>query len=430
MKFDGFKKIGSGGFGTVYQAWEISTREVFAVKRLPKRASLEDRKRFGREVRIQVGLKHQNIMPVVDYSLDEDPPWLAMPIASHNLLAVIPQLPGDEQRIKKIFLQTLQGVRYAHIKGIAHRDLKPENIMLFNNDEVRIADFGLGKRMKAKTLTTTLTLTGDFLGTLAYAPPEQIADAKQADERADIYALGKILYHMITGTMPFPTYDLSFLPPRYRYIVSKCLYTNPRLRYQSVDELIVDFERVTKAEGSEFETVHERLIDKFNGLLEVEPSEKSIDQIHRLLMENVENEEFWVECFPRLNGQHLSEYVRLNQTGFIDSLGQYEKHIEGNLPFSYCDRVANFYSEIFQIVRETSVEAIVLTRLLRIGVSHNRYYVMDTFCRLLTSIRDQSTAFVAVEVIRNNPGEVQVMQASLKNLSLLEIISKAIEEIT
>jgi tRNA A-37 threonylcarbamoyl transferase component Bud32 len=430
MKFDGFKKIGSGGFGIVYRAREIDTDKIYAVKRLPKRASAEDRKRFAREVRIQLGLKHQNIMPIVNYNLDEDPPWLAMPLAQSNLHLIIPQLVGNETRIQGIFFQILLGVNYAHTNGVAHRDLKPENIMVFNNDEIKIADFGLGKRIKPETLTTTITVTGDFLGTMLYAPPEQIADAKQADERSDIYALGKILFHMLTGVVPFPVYDLATLPPKFRYIVSKCLQDKPEFRYQGVEILIQDFNRIVNTIESEFETIHERLIVRFGKLMEGEPNQSNVDQIHMVLMENIGNIKFWHEAFPLIKGEHLQQYLEYNRRGYFDALKQYDEYISGDVGFSYCDVIANLYSEIFQSVRETEIEALILTRLLRLGVSHNRFYVKDTFCRLVAGIRDQSSALVAIDVIKNNPGEVVELKDRFSNVNILEGINKAIIEVT
>jgi serine/threonine protein kinase len=138
-----------------------------------------------------------------------------------------------------IFKQLLSGLEYAHQMHVIHRDIKPENILIFENDNVKIGDFGLGKMLDTDTLGPALTRSSEnSLGTLSYAAPEQIKSFKDADHRADIYALGKTLFHMVTNKCPPPFYtDLSLdvIEPKYRSFINICTQSDPESRFQTVE---------------------------------------------------------------------------------------------------------------------------------------------------------------------------------------------------
>ena len=148
-----------------------------------------------------------------------------------------------------IFRQTLEGIWNAHCQKVIHRDLKPENILLFDNEQVKISDFGLCKRLDPNEWSAVLTHTSNnAMGTPPYAAPEQFESFRDVDYRADIYALGKTLLHMVIGKIPPPFYnEINFetLEPRYRYLIQRCTLRNPDERFQTVDEVIKAFEEIT-----------------------------------------------------------------------------------------------------------------------------------------------------------------------------------------
>ncbi|MDM8526970.1 serine/threonine-protein kinase [Anaerolineales bacterium HSG24] len=232
--------IGKGGFGIVYEGVYQSKQKV-AIKELDlfdRVAGREKRQRFEREISILSELNHTNILSVIDYDMSVTPPWFAMPLADKTLDDIIDDLPNNYERIEKIYLQLLKGINHAHNHNVIHRDIKPANVFLFDNEQVQIGDFGLGKHED-----TGLTTSDGFKGTQYYAAPEQFESFREVDHRADIYALGKTLYHMTTGKRPpvFSPPNLSDIDIRYREFVENCTYRNREDRIQSVAEMIGHF---------------------------------------------------------------------------------------------------------------------------------------------------------------------------------------------
>lgn len=241
--------IGSGGFGTVYKAILRTTGQVVAVKELDistlgfsRADSYEERKRFEREVKIQSSLDHPNILPVIESDLDAATPWIAMPLAFCSIRDIINELHDNSARIHNLFRQVLSGIEYAHRNNVIHRDLKPENILLFENDLVKISDFGLGKQLSADVTGSVLTQSSNnSLGSLPYAAPEQLESFRDADYRADIFALGKTLLHMLSGKVPISAASLNQVDERYREFINRCIQDHPDQRFQSVTAVITAF---------------------------------------------------------------------------------------------------------------------------------------------------------------------------------------------
>ena len=133
------------------------------------------------------------------------------------------------------------GLRYAHEQGVLHRDIKPDNVLLFRNGPgltAALSDFGLGRRLERDTPTLTPTDVG--MGTPGYMAPEQYLNAKDVDERADIYSMGRVLFHILSGGPP-PAYmdiDLSLVDAKYAYILRKATYEDPERRYRTLGEFL------------------------------------------------------------------------------------------------------------------------------------------------------------------------------------------------
>ena len=228
-------KLGSGGCGEIWLCTRKEDGNVFAKKKLLRSVDPVDIRRFQHEVRLLARLDHPNIVKVMAFHLQTPPYWYIMPRYDHTLYREIPSLVGDTSRIIPIFTSVLAGIEYAHGEGVIHRDLKPENVLMNGDDDLVITDFGLGRAMDPEF--TRNTVTGFGMGTFLYMAPEQMTDAKNADRRADIYSLGRILFEMFTGRLQNLLTDTSSLDPGIAHLIDKCTQADPQRRYGSVGEL-------------------------------------------------------------------------------------------------------------------------------------------------------------------------------------------------
>ncbi len=194
-------ELGRGGMATVCHAFDPRFEREVALKILPQ-AFLHDtefRTRFEREARVVAGLEHSAIVPVYDFGEDNGQPFLVMRLMRGGSLSDrIMEGPVSLEETARIFRRLGGGLTYAHTHGIIHRDLKPANILFDGANDPYIADFGIAK------LTESGTLTGShIIGTPAYMSPEQARGEPHIDGRSDVYALGAILFEVLTGKQPY-----------------------------------------------------------------------------------------------------------------------------------------------------------------------------------------------------------------------------------
>jgi len=205
------RKLGEGGMGSVYLAEHVVIEKKFALKvlapELSRRSDLVAR--FLQEARSASRIGHENVIDIMDFGQSPDGlVYIAMEFLDGKDLGEIVRgkgaMPWPEAR--EIVLQICRALRAAHDRGIVHRDMKPENIFLIQREGqphfVKILDFGIAKVMGLDPNGPRLTRTGMIFGTPEYMAPEQ-AEGKDTDHRADIYAVGCIMYHLITGQTPF-----------------------------------------------------------------------------------------------------------------------------------------------------------------------------------------------------------------------------------
>ncbi|HEX4456798.1 MAG TPA: serine/threonine-protein kinase, partial [Polyangia bacterium] len=200
------QRLAAGGMGVVYKGELVAIGKPVAIKFLHDAlAAIPDLvKRFQREATAMSRLAHPHLVSVVDSGLANGVPFLVMDFVSGRSLAdVLAGGPLPAARAVGLTRQILAGVKHAHGMGVVHRDLKPDNILVMadvEEDFVKILDFGLAKVVSSTE--TQLTNTGFAMGTPGYMSPEQ-ARGTEADERSDLYGVGVILFHMVTGRKPF-----------------------------------------------------------------------------------------------------------------------------------------------------------------------------------------------------------------------------------
>src|SRR5688572_13838503 len=262
-------KIGQGGMAVVFKAYQSSLDRYVAIKVLPP--SLVEKapvfiKRFQREAKAIARLHHPNILPVYDFGVEGEYNYIVMRYVkgSQTLSQMIPQ-GLDYQSKVDLVLQIAGALAYAHKEGIIHRDVKPSNILL-DEGWTLLSDFGLAK---ANELTSRLTSTGSHIGTAAYMSPEQ-AQGVLIDQRTDIYALGVILYELLTGTIPHdapsalgillkrttepplpPRMINPDIPKRMEQVIIRALAANLEYRYASTLDFIKSLKEAKAAEATQ-----------------------------------------------------------------------------------------------------------------------------------------------------------------------------------
>jgi eukaryotic-like serine/threonine-protein kinase len=197
------QKLGVGGMGVVYRATYTKTGQVVALKLLSSELSNKPRlvARFERELAILKKLKHPNIVPCYGGGKLGEQHFLAMELIEGGSLATELKRRNklSWEEVIRVGLQVCSALEHAHEHGIIHRDLKPSNLLLTKDGKIKLADFGIARDNDA----TALTAAGKTVGTFAYMAPEQIRGDPPVTPKADLYALGCVMYELLTGTPPF-----------------------------------------------------------------------------------------------------------------------------------------------------------------------------------------------------------------------------------
>jgi tRNA A-37 threonylcarbamoyl transferase component Bud32 len=235
--------LGRGGMGVVYKARQPALDRLVALKILPQKMALDPdfQNRFIREAKALGSLSHPNIVAVYDFGAEGGFFFFAMEfIDGTNLRQILRDRKLTPEQGLKIVPQLCDALEYAHGEGIVHRDIKPENILLDKKGRVKIADFGLAKLVGADA-SANLTMTNMVMGTPHYMAPEQVENPKGVDHRADIYAIGVVLYEMLTGELPIGRFEMPSkmvqIDVRLDEVVLKALEKSPDRRYQNASDV-------------------------------------------------------------------------------------------------------------------------------------------------------------------------------------------------
>ena len=197
------EQLGQGGMAIVYKAFDTRLERNVALKviRSGRETSKKFLARFEREAKSLAQLNHPNIVKVLDYGEQDGLPFLVMEYISGGTLKEKIGIPMTEKEALDFIIPIANALGYAHGKGIIHRDVKPANILISDSGQPMLSDFGIAKLLEIEA-GQTLTGTGVGVGTPEYMAPEQ-ATSKDFDHRVDIYALGIVLFELLTGKKPY-----------------------------------------------------------------------------------------------------------------------------------------------------------------------------------------------------------------------------------
>ncbi len=252
--------LGAGGMGEVFRARDTRLDRLVALKILPDSwvHDAVSRARFEREAKAVAALSHPNILAIYDFGEEGDVVYAAMELLEgQNLRQRLGGRALPTSKAVQIALEITRALAAAHDREIVHRDLKPENVFLTPDGQVKVLDFGMARFRPpvAEDATAALSRPGAMFGTIEYMPPEQLR-GEPTDGRADIFALGIVLYEMLAGRRPFQRQtlpdtmtailtedpepfdaDARSLPPALEQILRRCLEKRAEERFQSAHDL-------------------------------------------------------------------------------------------------------------------------------------------------------------------------------------------------
>ena len=259
-RYEILKELGQGAMGTVYLGRDPSIQRLVAVKTLNYEEIAADelgdiKTRFFREAEAAGKLSHPNIVTIYDVGEDHDMAYIAMELLDGNDLTHYCRTDTllPIKRAVGIVSAVAEALGYAHTRQVVHRDIKPANIMLLENDQIKVADFGI-----ARVMSSSKTQTGVIFGTPNYMSPEQVS-GKKVDGRSDLFSLGVVFYELLTGKKPFTGDNMTALlyavsksayrplketapntPPCFIDIVDRLLAKSISKRYQTAAQVIKD----------------------------------------------------------------------------------------------------------------------------------------------------------------------------------------------
>lgn len=234
--------LGRGGMGLVYRARQIRLDRVVAVKIMAPRLADEPEfaERFEREARALARLDHPGVVRVHEFGEAAGVYYLVMEYVDGANLRELMAQEITPDAATEIIAQLCDALAYAHARGVVHRDIKPENVLIERGGRVKVADFGLAK-LQAEPAGQAATRTRRIVGTPQYMAPEQMGDPTGVDHRADIFAIGVVLYEMLTGQLPVGRFDspseLGRGDVSLDAIVLRALESNRDKRFQSATEI-------------------------------------------------------------------------------------------------------------------------------------------------------------------------------------------------
>lgn len=400
--------IASGGFGEVFRALDRKTGDVVAVKVLKNVRDIEDEtvQRFRRELRLMSEtLDHPHVMNIIEHGdlSDLDAMWCAMPLAQASLADEIQEFRGQQADVVDLARQLCTGLSSVHEAGVLHRDLKPGNILRTSEGLWAISDFGLAREFERRTEALTSTLANG-MGTIVYASPEQWACPKTAQVRDDVFSIGKVLQHALTGELPMVSAD-QIPESALRPVIQRA--TGPREnRYPSAQALLAAIEQAVDLYTPTWETSEDRVARLRPRVAGVALDALALDELLRWLQqddlsEDSEGHNFACRVLVACARAGIEYLWRADPRGFRNAFTVFKQWVLSfRFGFEYCDTIADFAVSVVEITSDVDVLRDAVEALVHLGAGHNRWHVRDVTIPLLQGVRDHDHAVAALEALQ------------------------------
>lgn len=404
QQYELLEEIGRGGMGAVYHAVVDNCHVALKVCNAEE---FDAQKRFRREVRAMQKIHHDNVMPVLDANLENDPPYYVMPLAEMSVYDLIPELSKDHRKALDVFIQICYGVRAAHLVGECHRDIKPQNALVLSDARIVVSDFGLAKFLDRDS--TMLTKTEMCVGTELYMAPEQIipGGSRDANTLTDIFQLGKTLYHIYTGQYPAVLSE-EHIPANLWYIIQKATKLKPEDRFSDVSELIDainDYIASLDPLANPYEAFSLG-ISIVNDQLAMGHYQKSnVDKLISILLREEVKDDVFLDLFDKIPERILALYGREYSDQLIPLFQKYSSTLDlivKNKSFDYAETVAKKMQSIVISTSNINLKAISIECILIAAVDLNRFRAMNVFNKIIVSISNADEAFVISNMLSKN----------------------------
>lgn len=298
--------LGRGGQADVFRAEHRVTGQVVALKRRISNGQ-EATDRMRREIEVQAGLQHQNVMPVLEFD-EDDHAWLAMPLAVASLAAATTPIATAE--LLGIIKDAIFGLQAAHERGYVHRDIKPHNILRLKDehgDRWVVSDWGIVRRRDQAT-TAHHTRVGVLVGSEGFAPPEAYSDAHDATFAWDVYSLGRVVAWATTGRQPIPLRQEP-APEPWRRFVRLLTEADPLRRPSSLGRVLALLENVTNELPVAAGVSDAQLTAAKAG------DHAATVGVLKAALDHDADEAFFIDDLAQIAGQGLTTFVRSDPSG-------------------------------------------------------------------------------------------------------------------